>query len=72
MSGITAIVWLASSVLALGASAALAQTAPQGDSNTELAKRLSNPVASLISVPFQFDYEAQWGGRLTITLLFPT
>jgi hypothetical protein len=72
MSGITAIVRLAFFVLALGAPAVLARTAPQGDSNTELAKKNSNAVTSLISVPIQFNYEARWDRRLAITLLFPT
>ena len=31
------------------------------DSDAELAKKLSNPVASLISVPFQFNYDEGFG-----------
>jgi hypothetical protein len=38
------------------ASAAGAQTASPADSGGDLAKKLSNPVADLISVPFQFNY----------------
>jgi hypothetical protein len=72
MSGITAIARLAFLVLAWGASAALAQTAPQGESNTAFAKKFSNPIASLISAPFQVNHRPQWGGWLTITLLIPT
>lgn len=37
-------------------SAAFAQ-----DAETDLAKKLSNPVASLISVPFQFNYDGGYG-----------
>ncbi|PZQ50081.1 MAG: hypothetical protein DI556_08395 [Rhodovulum sulfidophilum] len=36
--------------------AALAQTATPSDDAADLAKKLSNPVASLVSVPFQFNY----------------
>jgi hypothetical protein len=39
---------------------ALAQAAPSHDSQ-ELAKKLSNPVADLISVPFQNNYDWELG-----------
>ena len=38
-----------------------AQTQPSGDAH-ELAKKLSNPVASLISVPFQSNFDFGMGG----------
>lgn len=38
------------------ASTASAQTAAEHGGDAELAKKLSNPVADLISVPFQFNY----------------
>ena len=33
----------------------------QSDSGAELAKKLSNPIASLISVPFQLNYDSGYG-----------
>ncbi|PXV56064.1 hypothetical protein SAMN04487785_11058 [Dyella jiangningensis] len=38
-----------------------AQDQAAGGDNAELAKKLSNPVAALISVPFQFNYDQKIG-----------
>jgi len=43
-------------VLAMACTGLAAQTEPQSDS-AELAKQLSNPVASLVSVPFQSNWD---------------
>lgn len=40
---------------------AKAPTAPASDDATTLAKKLSNPVANLISVPFQLNYDKGFG-----------
>lgn len=43
-------------VTALGTGPAMSE-----DSSQDLAKKLSNPIASLISVPFQFNYDSGYG-----------
>jgi len=40
-----------------GATPAAGSSAPAGASDADLAKQLSNPLASLVSVPFQFNWE---------------
>jgi hypothetical protein len=53
-------------LVAIDGAPALAETPPEapagaeGDEAGELAKKLQNPVAALISVPFQSNFE--WGG----------
>ena len=44
----------------VSAQASTSAVAQEDDQATELAKKLQNPVAALISVPFQSNFE--WGG----------
>jgi hypothetical protein len=48
-------VWMVPAAIVVSASAAFAQSAD------ELAKKLANPVANLISVPFQLNYNSGYG-----------
>src|SRR5436189_4327889 len=58
--------------LAAAASTLQAEESPTEDPAAELAKKLNNPVASLISVPFQFNWDEGYGpndsGRFTLNV----
>src|SRR5579862_5483775 len=48
------------SILMLGSAHAQNDSAP-ADDGADLAKKLANPVAALISVPFQYNYDERIG-----------
>ena len=49
--------------LAISALALAAPARAQDDEATELAKKLANPIASLISLPLQYNYDEYGGGN---------
>lgn len=52
---------LATFLLSAGSSAILSAETRQTDADAELAKKLANPIASLISVPMQYNYDEGYG-----------
>jgi len=63
------IIWLLLFVLI----PAVAFAATEEDSQAEIAKKLQNPIAKMISIPFQFNYDAELGqnhdgSRLTLNI----
>lgn len=55
--------WRLGALFLAGCSAASAQDAPAADDAAALALKLSNPVSSLISIPFQFNFDGKIGPR---------
>ncbi len=58
-----AVIALSVACMSPPAAAQQSSAARQGPSEAELAKKLSNPVADLISVPFQFNYNGRINPR---------
>jgi hypothetical protein len=52
---------IATLLMSLAASVNAQDQPANGSNNAELAKQLTNPVAALISVPFQFNYDQKLG-----------
>ena len=69
--------WLPCVLMCTASSIAIAQSSPSNDgggtgdaneNNAQLAEKLSNPVAALISAPFQFNYDNSIGLTIFVIL----
>lgn len=56
------VTWAVLAMCLIGSvSGARAQNKPPDDENEALAKKLSNPISDLVSVPFQFNWQQKVG-----------
>ena len=64
---IALLLWLCSAVSAQAQTASKPPATTQTGSDSDLATQLSNPVAGLVSVPFQFNWDQPVGTRYSHT-----